>query len=58
MPRLASIYLTYKGIFVKRFVVYATIIFSIHGNRIIRQPDMTSIFGTKTNVISCICVAA
>jgi len=32
--------------------------FSIHGKRSMRHKPITIIFGTKTRVISCICVAA
>jgi hypothetical protein len=51
-------YFTYAGIFEKRFTVYEIMRLSIHGKRTIRHRPITIIFGTKTRVISCICVAA
>jgi len=46
------------GIFVKRVVVYVTMILIIHGERIASTITIAIIFGTKTSVISWICVAA
>jgi hypothetical protein len=52
------IYFTYAGMFENRFTVYEVMKFSIHGKRSMRHRPITIIFGTKTRVISCICVAA
>jgi hypothetical protein len=44
--------------FENRFTVYEVMRLSIHGKSTIRHKPITIIFGTKTRVISCICVAA
>jgi hypothetical protein len=41
-----------------RFTVKEMVKFIIQGKRTMRQTEMTRIFGTKTSVISCNCVAA
>jgi hypothetical protein len=48
----------YAGKFDKMFWVYVIIIFSIQGNDMMRAIKTATILGTKTNVISWICVTA
>jgi hypothetical protein len=55
---MSVIYLTYNGMLLMIFTVKEMAKFIIQGKRTIRQTDMTRIFGTKTSVISWICVAA